>query len=485
VANLIKAQGLRSGGRAGRRFDSLAALAEAAKTARALGMAEERFLELRNEAITCMALPDLGPHREWAGFPAGTHNIDFDGALERYARTDLRGGISVRRVADDKELYRLTGLGPGQADPQLSQDGQLLAVLSWDHRLKVWRLAGPEPSPVIEEQDCFAYAFSPDGRQLAIVKGGDGLISLYDLASGQWAPLVRVGSRVHCVAFHPKRRQLGVAGQAAVRIYDLETGSQLASLSPASYLAWHPEGHMLATVNGITIYLWDVATGRQVAKLDGHLDQGISLAFNHGGDLLASRSWEQKLLLWDPRTGKKLLSATALMSTPRFSPDDRLLAGEIVGDRLRMWEVAVGREYRTLARNRVLDKASIQTGTVRSDGRLLAVGENDGFGLWDLRSNKELLFMKGLGRHVLFEPSGSLLTNGPAGLFRWPLQTDPASAELVLASGKLGKGGRAVSETFRRNPVGSQSHLVEPGPQPEPSLASAGAIPTTKRRQGV
>ena len=38
-------------------------------------------------------------------------------------------------------------------------------------------------------------------------------------------------------------------------------------------------------------------------------------------------------------------------------------------------------------------------------------------------------------------------------------------------------------ETFRWNPVGSQSHPVELGQQPEVSLASAGATRTTKRRQ--
>jgi hypothetical protein len=43
----------------------------------------------------------------------------------------------------------------------------------------------------------------------------------------------------------------------------------------------------------------------------------------------------------------------------------------------------------------------------------------------------------------------------------------------LLRQVKLGKGGRDVvqPETFRWNPVGSQSHPVERGPQPEASLA--------------
>ena len=54
---------------------------------------------------------------------------------------------------------------------------------------------------------------------------------------------------------------------------------------------------------------------------------------------------------------------------------------------------------------------------IRSDGRVLAVGMHDGVGLWDLPSGKELAFLDSPGTNfVLFEPSGSLLTNGSAGL---------------------------------------------------------------------
>jgi hypothetical protein len=42
----------------------------------------------------------------------------------------------------------------------------------------------------------------------------------------------------------------------------------------------------------------------------------------------------------------------------------------------------------------------------------------------------------------------------------------------VLAPGKLGKGGRLSSETFRNNPAGNQSRPVAPGQRPEASFAS-------------
>ena len=47
-------------------------------------------------------------------------------------------------------------------------------------------------------------------------------------------------------------------------------------------------------------------------------------------------------------------------------------------------------------------------------------------------------------------------------------------ADRVPRQDKLGKGGSdvgSITETFRWNPVGNQSHPVEPGPQPEASPA--------------
>ena len=58
-----------------------------------------------------------------------------------------------------------------------------------------------------------------------------------------------------------------------------------------------------------------------------------------------------------------------------------------------------------------------------------------------------------------------------------------------LRQAKLGGGGRDVglfSETFRRNPVGNQSHPVEPSRQPEARvLRGGGATHPAKRRQRV
>src|SRR5262249_4655875 len=65
-----EAQARRNSGLVGRRFGSLEALKKAVEQFRALGQLDEpRTLELRNEAIACLALADLKPGKAWTRDP--------------------------------------------------------------------------------------------------------------------------------------------------------------------------------------------------------------------------------------------------------------------------------------------------------------------------------------------------------------------------------------------------------------------------------
>ena len=424
--------------RIGQRLDSLAVLEKAAQLARELDLPEDRFLELRNEAIACLALSDLRPAKEWHSFPAGTEKADFDGKLEQYAWQSMQSGtVSVRRVADDRELYTLPGMG-ADGGPLFSPDGQYL-VIGDQRRLKLWRLAGPSPTLCRQEQDFAAAVFSPDSRQFAVARP-EGFVDIYEPASGKLVRHLHVEPSPRHLAFHPRPQQVAVAFRDGARVYDLDTGKKVAEFPLAwddwPKVQWHPDGKTLAAVGGERIiYLWDVPTGKQIAKLEGFKNSGISFTFNHGGDLLASIAWDGILRLWDPRTGKQLISSRGVIACTglRFSADDRFLAGQLISDKLRIWEVVGRREYRTQVLDPVLDRGRrFRRGAFRSDGRLLAVGSDDGFGLWDLASSQAAAFLPLSGAPVvLFEPSGALLTNTASGLWRWPLQAEAISPGLM------------------------------------------------------
>src|SRR5207247_275994 len=86
-------------------------------------------LELRNEAIACMALADARVIREWDAVPPGhAQMVQFDEKMRFYARVDLQGNISIRDVASDEELARLPGSGSAAVVMLFDPDGERLAA---------------------------------------------------------------------------------------------------------------------------------------------------------------------------------------------------------------------------------------------------------------------------------------------------------------------------------------------------------------------
>jgi WD40 repeat protein len=398
-----------------------------------LNLPAERIQELRNEAIACMALPDLRVAKEWDGWPTGSASLAFDGALERYARVDRHGNVTIRRVADDSQVRHIS-VGGGDRWLLFSPDGRYLAVGGYGAH-QVWDLAEREPVKLLEQPGC-GFAFSPDSRQFAL-GDANGAIVVCQLPSGRQIQRLEPGPRPCVLAFHPSEQVLAVAYQTSVQVRDLKTGKLLRNIpharDPLPYTAWHPDGKSLATGAERVIYLWDMATGKEITRLEGTKSDQIRFTFTHRGALLASTSWDGMLRLWDPRTGKQLLSTTIIeYSGLHFSPDDRRLGSRVNGTRVQILEVAAGREYRTVVHDPILSRGFYERTAVSRDGRLLAAGLQDGFGLWDLPSGKPLAFVRqGWTPGVLFESDRSLLTYGVDGLMRWPACVDPAAPGLL------------------------------------------------------
>ena len=427
-ACLAQAQAGRWGGREGRRFGGLAALRQAA--------AIRPSLDLRNEAIACLALTDVQLERQWP-FPEMLGNPDFDGNLDRCVYCDRSGTIHVVSLPDNNELVRFRATEsrePLQLTAlRFSPDGKHLAV-AMHHQdqslFSVWNVelttAVIAPVPGVH---AMAVDFSSDGKTVA-AGDQDGTVRIYDLSSGREVLRRQIGFAPHTIRFSPGQNRLAASGGLEVRLIDLDAGEILAEMQhPAKVrgIALSPDGKQLAAACAdFRIHLWDTATGLPLRVLEGHQHDAVFVTFNHQGNLLASHGWEPRSRIWDAISGAQLISFPGLVL--RFSNDDQHLA--VTGPQVGVWKVANADEHRQLYGNL---KDRLWSADISPDGRLVALARQDGVRIFDLASAGEVAWLEnGPTRAVWFQPiGGGLVTWGAAGLRRWPVTSDPDQADTL------------------------------------------------------
>jgi WD40 repeat protein len=421
---LAQAHARRWSGQPGRRFEALGAIARAA--------AMHPSLDLRNEAIACMALPDMRLSKEWHGWPPGTTMLAFDGPHERYARCNTNGGITIRRVADDQELQHFPGPGKPVWLMLFSPDGKFLVARYNSGYIQTWDVAHGEP---MYKEPFAPFALSPDSRHLAVVEGAS--IRIRDLTSGS---LLRfdLDFAAHDIAFDPSGLKLAAASSHpdAVCICDAGTGKTLLRLphpSRVHEIAWHPNGNLLASACADSYaYVWNLNSPQKpIASLEGHQGEVTHVAFSHNNYIVATMSWDETVRLWDGLTGKLLVSdfGAPVIGFPhlQFSSDDHWLSfAAASGESVGLWETSTGLECRALHGSTESRKAAWCL-DFSPDNRLLAAGYDEGVSFLDTSTGAEVAFLPiGYTRAALFDPRGDAFwtCRENAGVDKWPLNWD-------------------------------------------------------------
>jgi len=147
--------------------------------------------------------------------------------------------------------------------------------------------------------------------------------------------------------------------------------------------------------------------------LQGHAGWVTSVSFNSDGQLLASGSNDSTIKLWDVATGREIrtLHFPSVWSVA-FSPDGHLLASASFNNAIGIWDVASGNEVlRILSAH----AAQIYSVAFSPDGKLLASGSHDKtIKLWNVATGSLIRTLFGHSDtiySVAFSPDGRLLAS--------------------------------------------------------------------------
>jgi len=415
-AFLEQARALRASGQPGQRVKALEALAVAARI--------RPGLELRNEALAALALPDLQPAGPALIFPEGSFNVGFDADVRRGVTGGAAGQLHVFELSGGALLTNWPAPDRLFGWPNFSPDGAWLATRHGTLTV-YWNVASGQCSPRFPTRFGMkhhpATEFSPDSRRLALADGRE-TIALVDVATGDVTGELRAGAAVDAFAFSPDGRHLAVLAGPSLEIIRVEDGEIAArySVSAGSWVSWQADGGRLFVASSDQMLrVVETETGTVRAFPAPSAPVFHRAALHPRGVLLVTASpGVGGSGLWDAAAGRFLFSFAD--GAYHFSRDGQRLGCLRRNEGLAVWNVIEADAVRSFPgpTNAVLDF------DVSSDGQWLITASEDSVRLWKLAGGQEIDFVPQPGvRTVEFATDGrAVVGHSVSNSVRWLLE---------------------------------------------------------------
>ena len=357
------------------------------------------------------------------------------------------------RLEVDVDARTATPGGPALPDPGVVFEGQTATVV------------GPGSEPLLQlphpAEVTAAARFGPD---LVVTGDAEGVVRLWDFASGDTTELTGHVARILAFAVSPSRDRLASASaDGTARIWTLPDGDLAAILAGhENYVldvAFSPDGEQIATASqDRTARLWRTSTGQEQAVLAGHTEAVTAVRFAPDGRVLTA-SQDGTVRTWDPREPTLALLANVGYDVIDVRVDGRnaVVAVDAAGRAHRI-DLRSGREIdvrpapapapaeardgtRAVIRGSVVElrrngKVVLLTGhkddvtavTFSEDSRLVATASVDHDArLWDARTGRLVHLLRAhfaVVSDVAFSRDGRwLVTAGPGRAGLWDVET--------------------------------------------------------------
>jgi WD40 repeat protein len=241
-----------------------------------------------------------------------------------------------------------------------SPDSRRVVTGSKDKTARLWEARTGMPlGDAMKHGDRVTVAsFSPDGTRL-VTGCGDGTVHVWNAMDGSElrAP-IKYGPSIIAASFTPDGRELLVAGEAAGRLFDVQTGERISLGPPQSGIgliavSLSPDGRRIATggLDGVA-RVWDARSGEPITPplfhVAGPKYANMSQRVNHvefspDSRLLATSSSDTTTRIWDAATGAPVAPPIAGADEfASFSPDGRWIATAGTSGVARVWDARTG-----------------------------------------------------------------------------------------------------------------------------------------------
>ena len=296
----------------------------------------------------------------------------------------------------------------------------------------IWNLASALPEQILDSasRQLTGLVLSPDVSSLAAAgAAGASQARLWDTLS--WQPLPappEAKSAPAALAYDPRGGRLAIGYQDGQLISwelgaPVEAWSVRAHEGGVSALAASPDGAWLATAGfDGALVLWDSATGEDERTFTTSAGAVTALSFTPDSQSLLVYDKSGKLRDWRVSDGKLTAEFAGCSSglpgciQPAFSPDRRLMAlsdpANPDGPGVGLWDLTTHSLLMRVQTGPLLDPLRISSLAFSPNGRLLAVGSEDGqVELWGVTGG---LFTSGAQLKVTDPGDGLNLRDRPA-----------------------------------------------------------------------
>lgn len=294
-------------------------------------------------------------------------------------------------------------------------DGLQLAVAGGSEIILLDR-EGKSTKPLAHHLESVFSYFEPNGGRLVLTRYKDNY-QAFDLTNGKEVKDVSaVRARIEDLVT-TKRWKISTGEVVSSQEHDLKTGKEyLPEFFSKKYLS--PDRRLMAFPEKDKVYLIDFRSEKFIRSLSGHLSNVDDVVFSPDGKILASGSWDHTIKLWEVATGREIRTLAGYSSvweaitSISFSPNGELIAATGQNKVVRIWDVASGAEKAVLKHEDVL------TVLFSPESEKLVTADKSGIiKIWNVSSGAEIFSLAGHAGKVLalgFNRRGDVLASGGA-----------------------------------------------------------------------